>query len=94
VAFALVGSHAFDQVNRASNSVALASAWHLLDALLGVNRQRWVIRLCSTLLLVALVWLLAERFPVISSRSIRSSSRSVRSSRPVAPLSAWWRRAD
>ncbi|MCW2919456.1 MAG: hypothetical protein JWN52_7524 [Actinomycetia bacterium] len=63
VAFALVGSHAFDQVSRASNSVARASAWHLLDALLGVNRQRWVIRLGSILLLVSLVWLLARAIP-------------------------------
>jgi hypothetical protein len=63
VAFALAGPHAFDQVNRAANSVALASPWHLLDAALGVNRQRWVIRLGWVLLLVALVWLLVRALP-------------------------------
>lgn len=63
VAFALAGPHAFDQVSKAANSVALASPWHLPDAALGVKRQRWVIRLGSMLLLVALVWLFARTIP-------------------------------
>jgi hypothetical protein len=63
VAFAFAGPHAFDQVDRASNSVALASPWHLLDAALGVNRQRWVIRFGWPVLFVALVWLLVRTGP-------------------------------
>jgi hypothetical protein len=60
VAFASAGPHAFDQVSRASNSVSLASPWHLLDVALG---QRWVIRTGSLLLLAALVGLLVRALP-------------------------------
>nr|WP_198679307.1 polyprenol phosphomannose-dependent alpha 1,6 mannosyltransferase MptB [Thermomonospora amylolytica] len=63
LAYALAGGHAFDQVRRAANSVSLATPWHLLDAAMGVNQHRVVIRIGSLVLLAALVWLLARALP-------------------------------
>lgn len=62
-AYLAAGSHAFDQVRRASNSVSLSAPWHLLDAALGVNQHRIVIRIGAVLLLVALIWLFTRALP-------------------------------
>lgn len=63
IAYLLAGAHAFDQVRRAANSVSLASPWHLLDAAMGVNQHRIVIRIGTLVLLAALVWLLVRALP-------------------------------
>jgi hypothetical protein len=61
--YILAGSQAFDQVGRASNSISLASPWHLLDVALGVNQHRIVIRLGALALLLVLLWLLLKALP-------------------------------
>ncbi|REE97488.1 uncharacterized protein DUF2029 [Thermomonospora umbrina] len=69
ISFALAGPHAFDQVRRAANSVSLSSPWHLLDAAMGVNQHRIVIRIGSLVLLAALIWLLVRALPRDSTRA-------------------------
>jgi hypothetical protein len=63
VLFALAGPHAFDQVGRASNSVSLATPWHLVDAALGRGGQRTIIKIGFVLLLLYLLWQLARALP-------------------------------
>ena len=63
VTFALAGPHALDQVSRASNSVSLATPWHLVDLLLGRGGHRTLIKIGFVLLTLVLVALLARALP-------------------------------
>jgi hypothetical protein len=63
LAYAPVGAHAFDQVQRASRSVSLATPWHLVDVALGRGAHRPVIQVGSLILLVLLGWLLLRLLP-------------------------------
>jgi hypothetical protein len=63
VAYSLVGSHAFDQVRRASTSVSFATPWHLLDVALGRGTHRTVIQIGALLLLAGLAVLLVRALP-------------------------------
>lgn len=64
VAYCIVGWQAFDQVRRASNSVSLATPWHLVDVALGKGTNRPVVQAGALLLLAGLVVLLARALPV------------------------------
>jgi hypothetical protein len=61
--FALAGPHAFDQLGRASNSVSLATPWHLFDMLTGRGGHRTIIKFGTIVLLLVLLWLLARALP-------------------------------
>jgi hypothetical protein len=63
ITFALAGPHALDQVAKASNSVSLATPWHLFDMLMGRGGHRTVIKTGFVLLMVTLVVLLARALP-------------------------------
>jgi hypothetical protein len=63
LAYAPVGAHAFDQVQRASRSVSLATPWHLVDVALGRGAHRPIIQIGSLILLVLLGWLLLRLLP-------------------------------
>jgi hypothetical protein len=63
LAYAPAGAHAFDQVQRASRSVSLATPWHLVDVALGRGAHRPIIQIGSLILLVTLGWLLLRLLP-------------------------------
>jgi hypothetical protein len=63
LAYAPAGAHAFDQVQRASRSVSLATPWHLVDVALGRGAHRPVIQIGSLILLGVLTWLLLRLLP-------------------------------
>ena len=63
LAFAAAGAHAFDQVQRASRSVSLATPWHLVDVALGRDAHRPIIQAGSLILLVVLGLLLIRLLP-------------------------------
>ncbi len=63
LAYTPAGAHAFDQVQRASRSVSLATPWHLVDVALGMGSHRPIIQIGSLVLLVALGWLLIRLLP-------------------------------
>jgi hypothetical protein len=63
LAYAPAGAHAFDQVERASRSVSLATPWHLVDVALGRDAHRTIIQIGSLILLALLAWLLLRLLP-------------------------------
>jgi hypothetical protein len=63
LAYVPAGVHAFDQVQRASRSVSLATPWHLVDVALGRGGHRPIIQAGSLVLLVLLAWLLLRLLP-------------------------------
>lgn len=63
LAYVPAGTHAFDQVQRASRSVSLATPWHLVDIALGRGAHRPIIQIGSLVLLVVLAWLLVRLLP-------------------------------
>jgi hypothetical protein len=63
LAYVPAGAHAFDQVQRASRSVSLATPWHLVDVALGRDAHRPIIQIGSLVLLVVLGWLLLRLLP-------------------------------
>jgi len=80
VAYALAGSHAFDQVRNASKSVSLASVWHLFAGFGGgllFTVSRSTVQLAALVLLAVLVWLLIRALPYdpYSSKEISDSRR-------------------
>lgn len=62
-AFAATGPTALSQLRRASKMVSLASPWHLVDAGLGLGRERGMIQIGSLLLMLALLGLLLRALP-------------------------------
>lgn len=80
VAYALAGSHAFDQVRNASKSVSLASVWHLFAGFGGgllFTVSRSTVQFAALVLLAVLVWLLIRALPYdpYSSKEISDSRR-------------------
>jgi hypothetical protein len=63
LAYVPAGAHAFDQVQRASRSVSLATPWHLVDVALGRGAHRPIIQAGSLVLLVLLAGLLLRLLP-------------------------------
>jgi hypothetical protein len=66
LAYLMAGPHSFDQLNRASKSVSLATPWHLLAGANGgliVTVPRQVVQLGSVLLTVLLAVLLVRALP-------------------------------
>ncbi|WP_433331396.1 polyprenol phosphomannose-dependent alpha 1,6 mannosyltransferase MptB [Spirillospora sp. CA-294931] len=83
-AFVSAGSHAFDQVKRASNSVSWATPWHLLDPL----THRNVIKIGFLLLMVALVVLLVRALPREPAEDELARSRRIAAALVLAWLFA------
>jgi hypothetical protein len=63
LAYVPAGAHAFDQVQRASRSVSLATPWHLADVALGRGAHRPIIQIGSLALLAVLAWMLLRLLP-------------------------------
>lgn len=63
LAYVPAGAHAFDQVQRASRSVSLATPWHLVDVALGRGAHRPIIQVGSLILVVVLCRLLLRLLP-------------------------------
>jgi hypothetical protein len=78
-AYVPAGGHAFDQVQRASRSVSLATPWHLVDVAIGRDAHRPVIQIGSLILLAVLCRLLLLLLP-----------RGEESSRVAAALVLAW----
>jgi hypothetical protein len=89
LAYAPVGAHAFDQVQRASRSVSLATPWHLVDLALGRGAHRPVIQIGSLILLVLLGWLLL-RLPSRGDESHRIAAALVLAWLFAAPYALPW----
>ncbi len=87
--FAPAGPHAFDQLGRASNSVSLATPWHLFDMLTGRGGHRTVIKIGALVLLLVLLWLLARALPRDTSRDTGGDERE-ESRRVAAALVLAW----
>jgi hypothetical protein len=68
-AYVVAGSHAFDQVRRASDAVSLATPWQLvrrlLDEAMGLSWWRPVVQLGALALMVTLCWLLLRALPTV-----------------------------